>query len=88
MTDKETIAAAIESHIASGETFTLSDLVSIALRYSGDCDADRLADAAIQRWRKKGWISFSRAGRRTVWSLTDAGRLALKPAPDREITHA
>lgn len=37
-------------------------------------EAYRLADRLIQRWRKKGYISFVRIGRQSIWSLTDAGK--------------
>lgn len=35
------------------------------------------ADRIRQKWRRKGWATFSRDGRFTDWSLTEAGRTAL-----------
>lgn len=34
----------------------------------------RIADAMIQQFRKKGLISYTRHGRETIWTLTEAGR--------------
>lgn len=45
----------------------------------------RIADRVQQRWRRKGWATFTRIGRDTFWTLTSAGRAALsdtKEAPD------
>lgn len=79
---RDEIVAAIEARMGDGEPFTFGDLhrlQSIKQPTSLDePDPYRLADAAIQRWRKRGWISFRRVGRDTFWSLTDAGRAALK----------
>lgn len=34
----------------------------------------RFTDRWLQAGRRKGWLTFERAGRTPVWSLTDAGR--------------
>lgn len=59
---------AIERSIFDGEPFTFSDLCAVAP------SQHRLADQLIQKYRKRGLISFARIGRDSVWSLTDAGR--------------
>lgn len=64
----------IEERMADGRPFTYGDLY---LHYWPDIDVSRIADQCIQRWRRKGWISFKREGGTPVWSLTDAGRLAV-----------
>lgn len=80
---RDEIIAAIEARMGDGRAFSFADLSEIARRLAGWGDLPdgkptwRLADNAIQRWRKRGWISFVRFGRETVWSLTDAGREAL-----------
>lgn len=38
----------------------------------------RIADKIQQRWRRKGWAQFTRIGRDTFWTLTDAGKSALR----------
>lgn len=40
-------------------------------------DVSRIADQCIQRWRRKGWIAFSRKKGTPVWSLTEDGKKAL-----------
>lgn len=68
--DEEISAAlkAIEERMSNGAPFT----------YGGLCkcwpEHDRLIDKTIQRWRRKGLISFVRIGRDTRWSLTEDGR--------------
>lgn len=64
----------IEARMANGEPFRFRDLHSLANSMGADW---RIADRAIQRWRKRGWISFVRVGRDSIWSLTEAGRSAL-----------
>jgi DNA-binding transcriptional regulator PaaX len=49
-----------------------------------DAGAYRLVDRTIQKWRRKGWISFVRMGRDTLWSMTDAGREA-SAAADKNV---
>lgn len=65
---REPIIAAIESRIFSGEPFTFHEL------HRGADNAYREAVRLIQKHRKKGFISFVRFGRDTMWSLTDAGK--------------
>jgi hypothetical protein len=60
----------VEDRIFSGEPFTYSALC--ALRPNND--ADRYADKTIQKYRRKGYIAFTREGRAVVWRLTDAGQ--------------
>lgn len=66
------VVAAIQRRMAHGGPFTFGEL----WRPHGDV-AYRLADREIQRWRKRGWIAFTRTGRQTVWSVTDTGRCAI-----------
>lgn len=61
----------IEERMVSGEPFTFMQLHSLSGYGS---DTYRLADRALQRWRKKGWISFIRKGHSPVWSLTEIGK--------------
>jgi hypothetical protein len=69
----------IERRMVSGEPFTYGELC----RLPGlGRDDDRLADKTIQRWRRKGWISFIRFDRSPLWSLTDAGRTMLAAAQE------
>lgn len=60
----------IEARMLSGEPFTFMHLHSLS-GYQGD--TYRVADRALQKWRKKGWISFVRKGHTPVWSLTGVG---------------
>lgn len=41
-------------------------------------EAYRMADKTLQQCRKHGFASFRKDGRKFIWSLTDAGREALK----------
>lgn len=66
--EREPVIAEIERRIFSGESFTFHDL------HSGLDSAYREADRLIQKHRKKGFISFERQGRDSVWSLTEAGK--------------
>ena len=63
----------IEARMLSGEPFTYGGLVSrrSKLGEGGVCgDDDRLIDRTIQKLRRRGLISFQRAGNVTTWSLT------------------
>lgn len=75
MTDTSAAASirAIESRMRSGEPFTYGQLCRLPGMHRDD---DRLADKAIQRWRRRGWISFERVGRNTLWTLTEVGKVA------------
>lgn len=64
----------IEARMANGKPFTYGELMGLT---AGGHDPSRVADRAIQRWRKRGWISYERVGRSVVWTFTDAGRAAL-----------
>lgn len=66
MTNDE-ITARIEQRMSNGESFTFG-----ALHANLPEAAYRIADKAIQRWRRKGWIAYTREGRSIVWRLTDA----------------
>lgn len=68
----------IEKRMASGQPFTYGELCALTPSDEGG----RLADRTIQKWRKKGWIAFTREGRNTVWRLTGAG---LEAAAVRQI---
>ncbi len=61
-----------ERRMATGEPFTFGELYR-TVKWNGN--GYREADRCIQRWRKKGWISFTRKGRDCVWSLTENGRV-------------
>lgn len=69
MTDLEII----EARMASGEPFTFGELHSL-IDLSDKERSYRLADRTIQKWRKRGLISFVKNGRDVVWSLTDSGK--------------
>jgi hypothetical protein len=72
MTDTRAAAeAAMKVRMLSGEPWTYGELGSVAIRAGG---IERDADRYMQKWRRKGWASFWRDGRRTVWSVTDLGR--------------
>lgn len=66
--------AAVERRMRSGEPFTFGELCTQFARHSSGFSDDREIDKTIQRWRRKGWISFVRIGRAPLWSLTEAGR--------------
>lgn len=66
-----TVEEKIRARMGNGEPFTYGELW---LPYG--IEAFRIADREIQRWRKKGFISFTREGRNVVWRLTDAGHAA------------
>jgi hypothetical protein len=73
--DRQEILKAVEARMANGEPFTFVQLHS---PFSGqEVAAFRIADRAIQKWRKKGWIAYALEGRTPVWSLTPAGRAVL-----------
>lgn len=63
----------IEKRMKSGKPFTFASLHTNLPEVGY-----RMADRTIQKWRRKGWISFARNGRDTIWSLTDAGRAAIR----------
>ena len=69
----------IESRMGNGKPFCLMDLYIFP---QAGFNADRIADRAIQRWRKRGWISFERQKGVPVWSLTETGRAALDAAKE------
>lgn len=69
MTDLEII----EKRMGSGEPFTYGELLKIP-EIADKAAASRLADKTIQRWRRKGWIKFTRQGRDCVWHLTEKGQ--------------
>ncbi len=62
----------IEKRMKSGKPFTFASLHTNLPE-----EGYRMADRTIQKWRRKGWISFVRNGRDTIWALTAAGRTAL-----------
>lgn len=41
-------------------------------------DAYRMADKMLQQFRKAGYASFERQGRKFIWSLTSDGRQFLE----------
>ena len=68
MSEMEQYQQAIECRMSSGEPFTYGELCRIQPRPFGE--DGRTADKTIQKWRRKGWIAFTREGRSTVWRLT------------------
>jgi hypothetical protein len=60
----------LEQCILSGEPFTYGGLCAL----TENNDAAREADKLIQKWRRKGWIAFTREGRSVVWRLTKEGK--------------
>uniref|UniRef100_A0AB74UM61 Uncharacterized protein n=1 Tax=Caulobacter phage BL57 TaxID=3348355 RepID=A0AB74UM61_9VIRU len=69
MTPLEAVIAQIES----GEPFTYHTLSVVNDAAGGNEARDRLADRTIQKYRRKGWITFTREGRYVVWRPTPAG---------------
>lgn len=63
----------LEARMSNGEPFTFQELAHLGLQAGIEWQS---VDAAIQRWRKRGWIAFTRQGRNVVWRLTPAGREA------------
>lgn len=67
----------IEARMANGRPFTYAELCVLARLHGNHENRSRLCDKTVQRWRRRGLISFTREGRSAVWRLTDAGRVAL-----------
>lgn len=65
----------IEQRMASGEPFTLGDLERVCWVHEGNF---RDPAKVIQEWQKRGWISYRLYARRTIWSLTAAGKAAIQ----------
>lgn len=59
-----------EFFLKSGEPFTYGELCE---RFN-DGKMCREADKTLQKWRKKGWLTVTRVGRRHLWRTTDKGR--------------
>lgn len=76
MTAEEIDLLEIEARMMSGEPFTFMHLHSLSGYKS---DTYRLADRTIQKWRRKGWISFVRKGHTPIWSLTELGKTEARP---------
>ncbi|AFU87567.1 hypothetical protein CcrKarma_gp050 [Caulobacter virus Karma] len=64
---------AVLARIESGEPFTYAGLSAVNDAAGGNEARDRLADRTIQKYRRKGWITFTREGRYVVWRPTPAG---------------
>lgn len=60
---------ALHKRMGGGRPFTYLDLCAIP---GGDAGC-RIADREIQRWRRKGLITFSRVRGRPIWRLTPEG---------------
>lgn len=60
----------LNARMASGLPFTYGALAADGL------DKRRAADKQIQKWRKKGWIAFTREAGAIVWRLTADGQVA------------
>ena len=70
MSSIEEYQQAIERRMSNGKPFTYGELCRLGPRPVGE--GGRTADKIIQKWRRKGWIVFTREGRNTVWRLTEA----------------
>ena len=68
-TELEKEADTVEARMSRGGPFTYGELCSLL----GGNDNNRVADKTIQKWRKKGWISYTRERGRVVWRLTAEG---------------
>ena len=79
MTDR--LTKLVETRMASGDSFTFAELCQL----DPDKKTFRLADRTIQKWRRKGWIAFTRSGRLTVWRLTEAGIAAVNSTQQQEL---
>lgn len=67
----------VESRMLSGEPFTYGELCAA---FTSDDDRSRTIDRTIQKFRRKGLITFERKGKRIVWTATEAGKAAGQPA--------
>ncbi len=70
--EHDNLIVRLERRIFSGEPFTFYGL------HGGLDAAYRPADRLIQKYRRKGFISFEMKGRQPVWSLTETGRAEMK----------
>jgi hypothetical protein len=69
---------ALEHRMLGGDPFSHHDPPAPSAPVSGRFvpEPERLIDRAIQRFRRKGWISFKHEGGRVVWRWTSAGEIA------------
>lgn len=67
----------IERHMMAHETFRYGDMCRLfnAVPHS----RDREIDGTIQRWKKRGWITFKREGKNVVWRKTNECPTILPP---------
>lgn len=63
-----------------GDLWPIANIADGHERQDHNAPGYRFADRWLQKGRRKGWLQFVRLGKRTVWSLTDAGRAALNEA--------
>jgi transcription initiation factor TFIIIB Brf1 subunit/transcription initiation factor TFIIB len=63
----------LERRLLSGEPFTYGEMCAYARRLGLDEEHHRAVDKTIQRFRKRGWISFVRVGRSPLWTATAVG---------------
>lgn len=80
---KEAAESAIIRRALCGGPWTREEMSLISFVQSGYQTSEyrragRFSDRLIQRWRKMGWITFTRVGQSPYLSLTDAGRAALE----------
>jgi hypothetical protein len=66
------VQTTVERRILSGEPFTYGGL----LGELGSSDEDRSVDRTIQKFRRRGLISFRREGRHVLWTRTADGERA------------
>lgn len=69
----QSVETSIYTRMATLKTFTFAEL-----HLGLPDEAYRTADRLLQKFRKRGWATFTRDGRNCVWSLTDAGREYLR----------
>lgn len=78
---KEAARQAAVTRMLNGEPFTYAGIGAVVSSCGAHEGRDRIADRTIQRWRRKGWIAFTREGRSVVWRLTELG---VAQAPEGE----
>lgn len=71
------VAAAVSWAIKQTAPWSIDDMCKAIPRGPHLWSAADEADRIRQKWRKKGWASFTRDGQFTIWTLTEEGRKAL-----------
>jgi hypothetical protein len=72
------VEAAMIRRALSGKPWTFDEMSQIERGTPGAENWwGRHADRTHQRWRRKGWATFTRTGRAPRWTLTASGQAAL-----------